>query len=151
MKKIGSIIIGIIIIILGIVLLNSNNDSEVIIDNETESEVMVKISVQHDFKDGKHIIHGLIEAPTPCHKLSVTSQRAIGIGDEANEVAIDITLTDTARGCVMAVEDKPFFYSFEAPEDVRLIATYNGEPALLDIIELEEGEYFDLADFMFKE
>ena len=145
MKKNLSIIIGIIIVVIGIILLVSSGNSGVTIEKDSsESSFMERLSVQHSFKNNKHTIHGVIAAPTPCHKLGVTSKNI------ENDVLIDITLTEGENVCTEVITNQPFFYSFEAAEDANLLATYNGEGVQLNIVEIEEGEKFDLADFMFK-
>lgn len=145
MKKIVSIVIGIIIVILGIVLI-SNNDSEVIInegENSTE-ESMERLSVQHKYDNGKHTLHGVIAAPTPCHKVDITSE------NDGDDTVVDITLTEGEDVCTQVITNQPFFYSFEAEEGANILATYNGQPIELNILTVEEGDSFDMADFMFK-
>lgn len=144
MKKILSIVIGIIIIILGIVIL-TNDDSSVVLDElELETNTLERLSIQHSFNEGYHAIHGIIAAPTPCHNVDVVSR------DVGNDVLIDITLTEGEDFCTQVITNQPFFYQFQASEDAKIMATYNGEEVELNITEIEDGETFELSEFMFK-
>ena len=145
MKKITAIIIGIIIIIIGIFVLVSDNDKEeVLIDSETNSNFMERFTIQRSYENGKHTMYGSIAAPTPCHQVRIESRNV------DNDVYMDIPLTEGDEPCAQVITNQPFIYSFEAEEDANFIATYNGEDVELSIIELEEGETVDLENFMLK-
>jgi hypothetical protein len=145
MKRIITIIIGIIIIIIGIVVLATDKDSHDELDKyDTDAQFMERLSVQHAYRDGKHTIYGSIASPTPCHTLEIDSR------NEENDVYIDMVLREEESICDNILTSKPFIYSFEASEDANFIATYNGNDVILNILEIKEGEDVDLDKFILK-
>lgn len=123
-------------------LTTRTNDQEVgenIIATSTPTEERV-LSAKHEFVDGIHTIAGKAEVPTSCHRL-VTEPFFIG----GEPLGVEVRFNTLLEGeeCPSEVFEVPFRVSFEAPENATITATWNGNPARLNLIPLQEGEILD--------
>lgn len=106
------------------------------------SEDVFRINAKHSFKNGKHIIAGEVEVPTPCHSLSVDT-----VIRESNPE--QVTLVFSARSetdvCAQVISSRRFKVEFNAGQNASINATFNGKEAVLNLIEAGQNE--NLEDF----
>ena len=100
------------------------------------------ITAKHQFADGKHIVAGEIELPTPCHILGSSVQIAESFPEQ---VFINLTSSTQAEMCAQVITPARFKVEFEASEEARIKMTLNGEPVTLNLIDADPGE--DLENF----
>jgi len=97
----------------------------------------ITINAKHQFKDGQHIFVGLVELPTPCHKISTTVERI------ENETIINVNYNSEAEVCSEVITEKEFRISFEGNVDDSIIAKLNGELVNLNIFEIDSTKNID--------
>ncbi len=142
------IIAIIVLLILGMFL--GKDDAQTVNDkstdtNVTESDELVrKLNVQHSYNDGEHIFAGIINVPTPCHNVDVSSE------DSEGGVALSIDLTTTDDTCTQVVTSKSFLYSVMADEEVSSEAMVDGEKVELNLFEKDSIEEIDVDSFSSK-
>jgi len=81
------------------------------------------ITAKHQFIDGRHIVAGEIDLPTPCHLLNTQVQVAKSLPEQ---VTINFSATSTG-------------------EDASIKATWNGQKATLNLVPVAPGE--SIEDF----
>lgn len=99
------------------------------------------ITARHRFSGGMHTIVGEIGLPTPCHLL----QHETVIRESFPE-QVTIEFTATAKDvelCAQVITPQRFKVVFDASEKALITATYNGVPAILNLIQVDEGENLD--------
>ena len=143
-KVIASIVIIIILVALGIFFFLPKEDS---MPNENGAENGLPvytdiIDAKHQFVDGKHIVAGEINLPTPCHILEA---EAIVRESFPEQVLIDIKVSTQAEACAQVITPARFKVEFEASEDAVITAAVNDEPVVLNLVEVGPEE--DLEDF----
>jgi len=97
----------------------------------------VTINAKHQFKDGQHIFVGLVELPTPCHKISTNVERV------ENETIINVNYSSEGEICTEVITEKEFKISFEGKVDDNIIAKLNGELVNLNIFEVDPTKNID--------
>jgi hypothetical protein len=100
----------------------------------------ITINAKHQFDNGKHIVAGELDLPTPCHILNWT----VNVVSPTN-VIIDFTETTQADTCAQVITPARFKVEFNADENAKVSATVNGQPAVLNLIPASPGE--DLNNF----
>ena len=100
------------------------------------------ITAKHQFTDGKHIVAGEVELPTPCHILDWTVAVAESFPEQ---VFIDLTSSTQAEACAQVITPARFKVEFEASEEARISMTLNRKPVTLNLIDADPGE--NLEDF----
>ena len=89
-----------------------------------------------------HSIQGLIETPTPCHKVAAETAMT-----GANEVTLSITTSrDDDEMCTQIITGQIFTLDYEAPAGAELKGLLNGKPVTLNIIDLSADEEFQTFD-----
>lgn len=106
------------------------------------SEDAFRINAKHSFKNGKHIVAGEVEVPTPCHSLSVDT-----IFRESNpeQVTLVFSAKSDADVCAQVISSRRFKIEFNAEQNASIKATFNGKEAVLNLIEAGQNE--NLEDF----
>lgn len=87
------------------------------------------INATRTFADGKHIIIGVIDLPTPCHGLSIET---IVTKSKPEQVALNFNSSTTAETCVQVETPVQFREEFEASGYAIIRAYWNGELAKLE-------------------
>jgi len=100
------------------------------------------ITAKHQFKDGKHIVAGEVNVPTPCHILTAGALVAESFPEQ---VTIDFRASTTADVCAQVLTLARFKIEFQASEKASIRAMWNGEPVELNLIPAAPGE--NLEDF----
>jgi len=106
-----------------------------------ESKEEKMLSAKHQYLDAVHTLAGKAEVPTPCHRL-LTESFFVG-EDDTKSVEIRFSTLLEGEECPQQVYEVPFKVSFEAPEDITITATWNGDPVRLNLIPLKQGEIID--------
>jgi hypothetical protein len=113
----------------------SDVSSEAAIEEFDETPEII-LSAKHQYIDGIHTIAGVSEVPTRCHRL-ITEPFFVG-GMERVEIRFNTLLEGEA--CPSEYFEVPFRVSFEAPENIDISATWNGDTIRLNLIPLQPGE-----------
>ena|SRR3989344_510838 len=100
------------------------------------------INAKHQYKNGKHIIAGEVDLPTPCHILTTTAQIAESFPEQ---VTINFTSKDSGEVCTQVITLNRFKIEFEASANAVIKARWNGQPVELNLIPAGANE--DLSDF----
>ena len=108
---------------------------------ENQSPVM-RITAKHQFKNAKHIIAGEVDLPTACYVLDAKASVA---GSASEQVTIAFTAQTQGDLCAQVITAERFKIDFGASKDAVLKATWNGKPAILNLIPAGAGE--DLNNF----
>ncbi len=149
-KRAGIVIVAIIIVlILAFTLYKQFGPSQKasVIDSQQTTPVQSNqevriITALHQYKDGKHIIAGQTEVPTPCHVLSET----VSVTDTTPaQVTVAFTSAASADNCAQVETVARFKTDFVAPENSVFSATWNGAPAQLNLV--PAGADDNLEDF----
>lgn len=111
-------------------------------DGSVLAEDTILITAKHSFVNGKHIIAGEVDVPTPCYSLDVTSSVSAG---NPEQVAVFFKTTDGGGVCAQVISARRFKIEFNASKDAVISATFNGKPATLNLIPASPGE--DLNNF----
>jgi hypothetical protein len=101
-----------------------------------ENEIKL-ITAKHQYIDGVHTIVGKSELPTPCHRL-VTEPFFLDSG--TNEVEIRFNTLLEGEACPNEIFEVPFRVTFEGKEGISISATWNGSPARLNLVPVQQGE-----------
>jgi len=142
-------IIGVIVLILIVlgtwvwVKYGDNLGKSPVTDTETVDETpTMSITAKHQFKNGKHIIAGEVNLPTPCYVLDTQAMVAESMPEQ-----VTIAFTSTTQGeiCAQVVTTERFKVDFTASKEASIKATWNGKPATLNLIPAGENE--DLNNF----
>lgn len=97
----------------------------------------ITINAKHQFKNGQHIFVGLVELPTPCHKITTSVERI------DSETIININYASTTEVCADVVTEKEFRVMFEGKANENIIAKLNGEIVNLNIFEVSADKNID--------
>ncbi|OHA57938.1 MAG: hypothetical protein A2114_02275 [Candidatus Vogelbacteria bacterium GWA1_51_14] len=100
------------------------------------------ITAKHQFIDGRHIVAGEIDLPTPCHLLNTQVQVAKSLPEQ---VTINFSATSTGEACAQVITPTRFKVEFAAREDASIKATWNGQKATLNLVPVAPGE--SIEDF----
>lgn len=106
------------------------------------SEDAVRINAKHSFRNGKHIVAGEVEVPTPCHSLSVET---VIRESSPEQVTLVFNTKSDADVCAQVISSRRFKMEFNAEQNASIGATFNGKPAILNLIEAGPNE--DLENF----
>jgi hypothetical protein len=101
-----------------------------------------RINAKHQFKDGKHIIAGEVNLPTPCYVLGT---QAVVAESYPEQVTIAFTAKTGTEVCTQVVTTERFKVDFTASKEATIKATWNGVPIILNLIPAGQNE--DLANF----
>lgn len=124
--KLIGVVLALIVIIVGGIFVSRSGEKEIVLieDTPVQNEESIKIEAQHQFKDGKHILAGSIELPTPCHTLS----QQIAIAESYPEqVTIELNSESAAEACIQVITEARFKIEFSAHEDASMQMLYNGK------------------------
>lgn len=120
-----------------------NNDRQEAIENEIQRP-SVTVNVKHQYKEGRHIMVGLVELPTSCDTLSTKVER------KDMETILDINYTSISENCAQVITEKYFRISFEGNMDDNIIARLNGEVINLNIFEIDPSKDIDEVEIFNK-
>lgn len=149
-KVISAIVALLLLLIVGVTYYLSTRDGDEAEDLgfviEDEGQVLqasdMTVTAKHAIEDGRHIVAGEVEVPTPCHSIAtdVTVQES-----SPEQVTIAFTATSADEACIQVISSRRFKVEFEAGNDAVIGATWNGQRINLNLIPAAPGE--DLDDF----
>lgn len=127
-----SVAVVLILIIIGVLIIKAKKiEAPTIEQNAEQQEFFEKtIDIKHQYKEGKHIFAGVIEVPTPCHKVNAT----ITPGDIAE---LNLDIVDSGEICAQVITDANFYVEYEGKQDQLFIGKLNGEPINLNKFEVD--------------
>jgi hypothetical protein len=120
-----------------------NFEEETVSEETVEQEAV--LTAKHQYKDGIHTIVGMVQVPTPCHRL-ITEPYFIEGGTSTVEVRFSTFLE--GESCPSELFETPFSVSFEASEDATITATWNGVPIRLNRVPVGPDEVLDANVYM---
>lgn len=100
------------------------------------------ITARHQYKDGKHIVAGSVNLPTPCHLLTENVKIA---ESSPEQVTLEFGSTSSAEVCAQTIIPVRFRFDFAASENAEISATWNGTPVQLNLIPVGPEE--DIENF----
>lgn len=115
-------------------------------DQGSMEESGVLITAKHEYNNGTHIIAGEVSLPTPCHILATDSE----VSNGGKEVLVFFDVTTQAETCAQVVTPARFKIEFQAAEDARISALWNGMGADLNLIPVAPGETLDEFEIFIK-
>lgn len=148
MSKQAVIGIGAVVIaaVVGTVLLTTgdrtNTNSDEVGGAATSSEAyapdLINAAHQYNADEGIHIVAGETEVPTPCHILATD----VELSDASSTASLNFSTTveDEDEMCAQVITSQRFKATFEAPEDVTIEGTFNGQPVELNLQEVGPDE-----------
>lgn len=114
----------------------------------------VTITAKHQYKNGKHIVAGEIEVPTPCHILDWNIRQVerdiIGEGAIDQGFYINFVSSTLAEVCAQVITPARFKVEFEGNDNAFIEATFNGTPIVLNLIEVGSDEDLDEFELFIK-
>jgi len=119
-------------------------------NNNTGSELQpeaMMITAKHSFAGGKHIVAGEVQVPTPCTSLDV---KAVVGGTDSSQVTLVFQTINESEACVQVIANRRFKVEFNAPEKAEITATWNGAPAVLNLIPTAAGENLENFEIFLK-
>lgn len=120
---------------------NPDQNGTTTTNNQDQTERVITAQHQYNASEGVHIVAGTLEVPTPCHLLDWDVELSGGENqDQLAKINFEVTKEDEDQMCAQVIEDRRFKATFQAPEDVRIEATYNGNDAQLNLVDVPEGE-----------
>lgn len=127
-----SVAVVFVLIIIGVLIIKADKIESPTEEQSTEQKEMFEktIDVKHQYKDGKHIFAGVVEVPTPCHKVNAT----ITPGDIAE---LNLDIVDSGGVCAQVITDANFYVEFEGKQDQLFVGKLNGEPVNLNTFEVD--------------
>ena len=144
------VILGFVIIVLGLLFFALNTDretTETLKDLSTKETLLGEgteqsITAKHQFKEGTHIVAGEFNLPTPCHLLKT---RAVIRESTPRQVVVEFNVVSQDGGlCAQVITPVQFKFIFDAAERAIITATINGDPVILNLLQIGKGE--DLGD-----
>jgi hypothetical protein len=151
-------IVGILIVLalvfFGFLMFRAADDTDVAIDDPVDTEpvdeprVADRLVAAHEYADGTHTVAGEIQLPTPCHAVEV---EPVFINDDERNVELQFTTSvDEDVMCAQVITPQAFRVSFEAPEDAAISTRIDGQPVVLNLVEVPEGQTIDAFDEFIK-
>lgn len=151
-KRAGIAIVAIVLVIIGFTVYwqffrdksdqAAINNTPPVTQNDNVPDAKL-ITALHQYKNGKHIVAGQVDLPTPCH---VLGQNESITNTTPRQVTIAFTSTsDDADICAQVITSARFKSEFSAPEDAIIKATWNGGPVQLNLV--PAGPNDDLENF----
>lgn len=118
------------------------------VEEEDQTGMETRLIAKHEFVDGKHIVAGEFTLPTPCHVLTVTPHF---IDDDERNVELQYSpFLVEGEICAQVLTQQTYKVEFEAPADAVISASINGEPAVLNLVDVPEGEDIESFDEYYK-
>lgn len=106
------------------------------------------ITALHQFSKGKHIIAGEVELPTPCH---ISNQNVTFTSVDPEIIKIDFVTTAKDESlCAQVLTSTRYKINIPASEGATFTATWNGEPATLNLVPVSAGESLENFDVFIK-
>ena len=127
------------------------NQSAQVIDsqNQGSDEDAQIITALHQFSNGRHTIAGEVDLPTPCHMLN----QEVSVSGTAPNELITIAFVTTSQDqtlCAQVLKSTRYKIDFMASETAQIRATWNGVPAILNLVPVSSEESLDSFEVFIK-
>lgn len=117
-------------------------------DTEDQTGMETRLIAKHEYSNGEHIVAGEFNLPTPCHLLTVEPHF---INDDQRNVELQYSLfLEEGEVCAQVITPQKYRVTFSAPEDAGISASLNGVPAVLNLVDVPEGEDIETFDEYYK-
>jgi hypothetical protein len=148
MNKTSLSLIALIVVLLGIGIFLGRNDAQTS-DEKNSGENSAfdqdgerrKFNLQHSYEDGTHTFAGIINVPTPCHTVEVSST------EDKDGVMVDVAIESSEEGCAQVVTSQSFIYSVIGNEKVNPLGVVSGEVVEINLFPKNTVEEIDLSQF----
>ncbi len=107
-----------------------------------EPQAARRIDAKHFYRGATHTIAGEVLMPTPCDLLETD---VVVRESFPEQVTVAFTVINHAEACAQVITPQRFRVDFDASERAVIGATWEGKPAILNLIEAGPGE--SPADF----
>lgn len=126
MKRILSIAIVLIIIVLAFVVFSERNHPESDADLLAGHSITApeELSIKTSFADGIHSYSGMLTLPDPCYEIETEALVAESFPEQ---VRVNITTYRREEICAQVLADKTFEGTFQASEQAKVSYYLNGE------------------------
>lgn len=105
--------------------------------SDAESAETRRIDAKHFYDGATHTLVGEVLMPTPCDLLEA---EAIVRESSPEQVTVTFTVINNAETCAQVVTPQRFRVDFAASEEASIDATWEGAPAILNLLEATAGE-----------
>jgi cbb3-type cytochrome oxidase subunit 3 len=122
---------------------NLDQERQAAIEEESQRP-SVTLNIKHQYKDGTHLIVGLLELPTPCDQITTNVTKNTG------ETIVDINYSSGEEICAQVITEKEFRISFAGSADENIIAKLNGELINLNLFEIDPTKNIDEVEIFNK-
>lgn len=125
----------------------SSNAGSVNGQNTVSEEPIQTITAKHQFKNGKHIIAGEVNLPTPCHLLvwNVRVEKSL-----PEQVTTAFNSSSQADTCAQVITSARFKIEFNASENAIIRASWNDKPTTLNLVPVSAGENIENFEVFIK-
>ena len=106
----------------------------------------VRITGLHVFKDGTHSVLGELQVSNTC--TLVNAETATGATSPGTTIVLT-SIESTGSLCEQKTSSQRFLVSFKGPEDATITATFNGNPAILNLVEGDPSKALKIDDEFF--
>lgn len=100
------------------------------------------IVAKHQYRQGTHVLVGSLHLPKACDQLAAEPFFA---GESTTTVQVRFTTVSATGTCEAEFAPTPFRVTVNAPEQTVWSATWNGTPAILNLIPVPANESLDGA------
>ncbi len=139
--KILVAVVVLALILVGVVyFVKSKNSTEEAGNTPVSEETTdtMRITAQHQFKNGTHTVAGEVMLPSPCHSLSTTVGNVAANATEAT-IAFKVNQPTGDGVCAQVLTPARFRVEFKAAQRAEIKATWNGKPAILNLVPVAAG------------
>lgn len=116
---------------------NTNPEENIEPNEQAEVPTPKRIDAKHFYIDSKHTFVGEMVMPTPCDLLDVS---AVVMESYPEQVRLDFKVVNTSENCAQVLTNQRFSVEAIASEEAKITATFNDEPAELNLIPAGTGE-----------
>ncbi|MEZ4104330.1 MAG: hypothetical protein R3B60_03525 [Candidatus Paceibacterota bacterium] len=150
------IVVLFILVVVGMFMFSSfkneeiqNTDEEENVEPTEQAEVPdpKRIDAKHFYIDGTHTFVGEITMPTPCDLVDVS---AMVMESYPEQIKLDFKVINTADTCAQVLTNQRFSVEATASREATVTATFNGQPAELNLIPAAVGETPDEFEIYIK-
>lgn len=106
--------------------------------------LVTRVDAKHYFSNGKHTFVGVVEMPTPCDLLTVTSRVEESMPET---IVLDFSVINNADTCAQVVTPQRFMVEAQASSEAKVRAEWARIPIELNLIPAgpdEKPEDFEL-------
>lgn len=119
------------------------SEADVVVGDTTQASDQL-ITARHQYKDGRHLIAGSVNLPTPCDLLN-ENVSIVKFKSPSEQATLEFTTINNSEICAQSIVPVRFKFDFVASEEAEIKATWNGQPVTLNLIPVGPNE--DIEDY----